>query len=136
VGRAGGSDDSAREEFESFVSARGPSLLRTAFLLTGDRGKAEDLVQTALGQTWPKWGSIQAQPREAYVRKVLVNTYIAWWLRRWNAEDPTERLPERPVSDGDAAMRLVLRHRNAIQTMPLRHWCASSPSGGGETQLS
>ena len=88
--------------------ARGPSLLRTAFLLTGDRSKAEDLVQTALGKTWPKWGSIQAQPREAYVRKVMVNTYIAWWHRRWNAEDPTEHLPDQPVSDGDTAMRVDL----------------------------
>jgi RNA polymerase sigma-70 factor (sigma-E family) len=108
VNAPGRANDSAREEFESFVSARGPSLLRTAFLLTGDRGKAEDLVQTALGRTWPKWASIQAEPREAYVRKVMLNTYIAWWRRRWNAEDPTEQIPEATTREHDPAMSLDL----------------------------
>ena len=41
--------------FEEFVAARGATLLRTAFLLTGDHGRAEDLVQTALGKAWPRW---------------------------------------------------------------------------------
>lgn len=31
------------EEFERFVTTRSGALLRTAFLLTGDRGHAEDL---------------------------------------------------------------------------------------------
>jgi len=80
--------------FESFVTARGPALLRTAFLLTGDHGRAEDLVQTALGKTWPRWESIGDGGRERYVRKVMVTTYIAWWRRRWNAEYPSGTLPE------------------------------------------
>jgi len=80
--------------FEAFVAARGPALLRTAFLLTGDHGRAEDLVQTALGKTWPRWESIEAVSREGYVRKVMVTTYIAWWRRRWTAEYPSDTLPE------------------------------------------
>lgn len=92
-------------EFDSFVAARGPSLLRTAFLLTGDPHRAEDLVQTALGKTWPRWGSIDAGPREAYVRKVMLTTYIAWWRRRWNAEYPTASLPEHPATDRDLDQR-------------------------------
>jgi hypothetical protein len=28
---------------------------RTAWLLTGDRALAEDLVQTALVRSWPRW---------------------------------------------------------------------------------
>jgi RNA polymerase sigma-70 factor (sigma-E family) len=80
--------------FEAFVAARGPALLRTAFLLTGDHGRAEDLVQTALGKTWPRWESIEDFSREGYVRKVMVTTYIAWWRRRWTAEYPSDTLPE------------------------------------------
>lgn len=91
--------------FEEFVAARGPVLLRTAYLLTGDRGRAEDLVQTALGKTWPKWSSIESGPREAYVRKVMVTTYIAWWRRRWNGEHPTEVLPEQASREPDLALR-------------------------------
>ena len=37
-------------EFEAYMAARQPSLLRTAYLLSGDRHTAEDLVQTALAK--------------------------------------------------------------------------------------
>ncbi len=96
---------SALAAFEAFVAERGPALLRTAFLLTGDHGRAEDLLQTALGKTWPRWESIGEGPREAYVRKVMVNTYIAWWRRRWNGEYPTEALPEAPTGRQDLELR-------------------------------
>ncbi len=33
------------DEFAEFVAARSAALLRTAYLLTGDRHEAEDLVQ-------------------------------------------------------------------------------------------
>ena len=35
-------------DFEAFVVARRPALLRTAYLLTGNHHDAEDLVQSAL----------------------------------------------------------------------------------------
>ena len=106
--------------FDAFVEARGPSLLRTAFLLTGDRQRAEDLVQTALGKTWPRWESIEAGPREAYVRKVMLTTYIAWWRRRWNAEYPTETVPEHPVTDHDPNVHLDQRRDllTALSSLP------------------
>lgn len=44
--------ESAAAEFDAFVAARSRALLRTAWLLTGDEGAAEDLVQTALIETW------------------------------------------------------------------------------------
>ena len=72
--------------FDAFVVARGPSLWRTAWLLTGDRHRAEDLVQTALAKAWPHFD--RADNFEAYVRRVMVNTYTAWWRRRWNQEVP------------------------------------------------
>ena len=102
--------------FDAFVAARGASLIRTAFLLTGDRQRAEDLVQTALGKTWPKWDSIANGPREAYVRKVMLTTYIAWWRRRWNSEYPTESLPEHPAVDHDLDQRRDLL--NALASLP------------------
>jgi len=103
-------------EFDGFVTARGPSLLRTAFLLTGDRQRAEDLVQTALGKTWPRWSSVAAGPREAYVRKVMLTTYIAWWRRRWNGEYPTSALPEQPAPDRDLDQRRDLL--TALASLP------------------
>ena len=38
------------EDFELYVARRYAALLRTAYLLTGDRHTAEDLVQTALAR--------------------------------------------------------------------------------------
>lgn len=38
-------------DFTEFVQASWPGLYRTAYLLVGDRGLAEDLAQTALAKT-------------------------------------------------------------------------------------
>ena len=81
--------------FEEFVASRGRDLWRTAWLLTGDSHKAEDLVQTTLAKCWSRWSSIaKGGSPEAYVRRAMLNTYTDWWRRRWNGERPTEVLPE------------------------------------------
>jgi len=86
--------------FEDFVAARGRALWRTAWLLTGDHHKAEDLVQTALGKAWPHYHRVAAAGSfEAYVRKTMLTTYLAWWRRRWNAEYPTAEPPEPRQAD-------------------------------------
>ena len=90
-----------RQEFDAFVEARGAALLRTAYLLTHDRGLAEDLVQTALAKAWFAWTRIETRP-EAYVRRIMVNTYSSWWRRRWNGEEATADLPERSDPRHDA----------------------------------
>ncbi|WP_230686867.1 SigE family RNA polymerase sigma factor [Catellatospora vulcania] len=81
-------------EFDEFVATRSRHLLRVAYLLTGDHGLAEDLLQTALARSWSAWRRLDGNP-EPYVRQVLLNTYNSWWRRRWNGERPTEMLPER-----------------------------------------
>src|SRR5215213_7719231 len=85
-------------EFDAFVVARSQALLRTAYYLTRDEGRAEDLLQTALTKAWFAWRRIDGPP-EAYVRRVLVTTSASWWRRRWNREAPTENLPERATPE-------------------------------------
>jgi RNA polymerase sigma-70 factor (sigma-E family) len=95
-------------DFDAFVAARGPALWRSAWLLTGDHQRAEDLVQTALGKAWPHWQRVsETGSFEAYVRKVLFTTYVAWWRRRWNTETPTATPPE--ITEGDDADAVALR---------------------------
>jgi RNA polymerase sigma-70 factor (sigma-E family) len=95
----------AEREFRDFVVARAAALHRTAYLLVGDWALAEDLVQTALAKTYLSWRRLDGlNAIEPYARRVLVNTAIAWWRRRWRGERPTATLPERPVSD-DADLR-------------------------------
>lgn len=87
------------EGFREFVLARSPALLRTAWMLTGDSQLAEDLLQSALAATWPRWERIREGHPDAYVRKVMMRTYGAWWRRRWRGERPSEHLPELNTAD-------------------------------------
>jgi RNA polymerase sigma-70 factor (sigma-E family) len=110
-GPAPGDDDFAR-----FVADRSPHLLRTAWLLTGDAGRAEDLLQTALAVVWPKWKRIvEGGHPEAYVRRVLVTKFLSWQRRHWRFEVPTESPPDptapadRAAFDGRAADRDAIR---------------------------
>ncbi|HET7195007.1 MAG TPA: SigE family RNA polymerase sigma factor [Nocardioides sp.] len=89
-------------EFDEFVVARSPALLRTAYLLTRDVQLAEDLLQTALTKAWFSWTRIDGDP-EPYVRRILINTSVSWWRRRWTHETPTGFVPEPAPGVGSAA---------------------------------
>src|SRR5690349_10355136 len=93
--------------FEEFVAARSADLLRTAILLTRDRGHAEDLLQTALVKAYRRWNRISAEDPYPYVRRILVTSAASWWRLRTTQEivslpaydpaspDETDRLAER-----------------------------------------
>ena len=89
--------DAEPQGFAQFVVARQRALQRTAVLLTGDWALAEDLVQTALAKTWPRWERISGpDDPEVYVRRVMVNTWATWWRRRWRGEQASAAVPEGP----------------------------------------
>ncbi|WP_091771698.1 SigE family RNA polymerase sigma factor [Blastococcus aurantiacus] len=86
--------------FADFVGQWSPALLRVAFLLTGDRGMAEDLLQTALLKTSRRWSRIADHDAAyPYVRRVLVTTYASWRRRHRVSEVLTDRLPEQATAD-------------------------------------
>jgi RNA polymerase sigma-70 factor (sigma-E family) len=76
--------------FAEFVSASSPALHRAAYLMVGDVGLAQDLVQEALTKTYVAWSRLRDQSRaEAYTRKAITTTAIGWFRRkRWYAERP------------------------------------------------
>jgi len=94
-------------EFTEMVHGCWGSLYRTAYLLVGDHGLAEDLVQTALARTYASWSrvrSVEAGP--AYARTTLVNTASEWFRKRsWRRELPTEQLREPEVAQHDPSLR-------------------------------
>ena len=115
-------DEAAREDFRSYVVARSPALLRTAYLLTGSRADAEDLLQTALAKTYLAWERIrEREALDGYVRRVMVNTQTSWWRRRRVDEHPVDALPERHC-DRDVASDLVLHDAlwTALAGLPKR----------------
>lgn len=98
-------------ELREFVSARGPALSRTAYLLTGDHQAAEDLVQetyVVLVRRWQKAGRLDP---EAYVRTILYSRFVDGWRRRRLWELPWASPPDVPGGDeaGTVTDRLTLR---------------------------
>ena len=101
--------DAGAEQFATFVEARERALQRTAWLLTGDWALAEDLVQTALARSWPRWERIRRRDDpEIYVRRVMVNTWSTWTRRRWWGERASAAVPDTPAP-GDLAGELAAR---------------------------
>ena len=89
-------------EFEAYMAARQPSLLRTAYLLSGDRHTAEDLVQTALAKLYLSWDRVHRRELlDGYVRRIIVNEHNSLWRRAWKRrEHSTDVLPDdRTVDD-------------------------------------
>ncbi|MCM2420524.1 SigE family RNA polymerase sigma factor [Streptomyces sp. RKAG293] len=108
-------------DFEEFVAARGPRLLRVAWLLTGDAHLAEDLLQTVLAKAWPQWHRIADGSPEAYLRKALITTHASWWRRRWRGEVPHGDLPESADrADAFAGVDLEQTLAVAVRRLPVR----------------
>jgi RNA polymerase sigma-70 factor (sigma-E family) len=80
---------STNEEFSDFVTARANHLYRQAWLLTGSRPAAEDLVQTALTKAYAAWSRVRrADDPVAYVHGVLMKSFLSDRRRRSNGEVP------------------------------------------------
>ncbi len=102
-------------DFTSFVGASHRSLLHTAYLLFGDRGHAEDLVQTALVRTYTAWPRLrEPAAAHAYARTTLVRASQRWRSRRWHGEVPFGVLPQ-SVADQDTDRTDV---RRALASLP------------------
>lgn len=89
-------DGDEEASFLEYLRVDVTALSRTAYLLTGDRHLAQDLVQETLLRVVGRWSRITAvgDPR-GYVRRVMVNQHVSWWrrsrLRTLPVADPPER---------------------------------------------
>lgn len=81
--------NAAPAAFDDWVAARGPALLRLAYVLTGNAADAEDVVQDALSRALPRWERIcRAGDVDAYVRRMVVNAHTSWWRKFRRREVP------------------------------------------------
>lgn len=93
----------ATPDFDEWVAARGPSLLRLARVLSGNAAEAEDVMQEALSRAWSRWSRISAMTDPAaYVRRMVVHEHTSWWRKFRRRESPTEVLPDEVVADREA----------------------------------
>jgi RNA polymerase sigma-70 factor (sigma-E family) len=128
VRRRGDSVDARLEaRFCEYAAVRQQSLLRTAYLLTGDLHAAEDLVQIALAKAYLSWSKLrEPHAADAYVRRIMVNEHTSWWRRAWRQrEHSTDVLPETAVDRQDPT-EFDERDRMwaLVQTLPPRQRAA------------
>ena len=118
-------------DFESYVAARRVALRRTAYLLTGDWDRAEDVVQDALARLFVHWRRAQrAGSVDAYCRRAVVNAFLSEGRRPWRRERSTDHVPEQEYidpsgsSDDRDALRRALAELGPSQRaiVVLRYW--------------
>jgi RNA polymerase sigma-70 factor (sigma-E family) len=106
--------------FTEYVTARAAWLRKVAYLLCGDWHRADDLVQSSITRLYAHWPrASRADNLDGYVRRTLVNTFLAeqrtsWWRRvdlRQNDQDPAA-----PGTDVEQALDL----RAALERLPAR----------------
>jgi len=69
--------DPETPDFESYAAARQHYLYRTAYLLCGDRDRAQDLVQSTLVALLRSWSKARlAENPDAYAKKALVRAFL------------------------------------------------------------
>src|ERR1019366_7194919 len=108
-------------EFERFVSRGSPALLRSAYLLTGDRGHAEDLLQGTLLRVALRWDAAR-EGSDAYSRPGPGKLSGGGW--RSLGRRPRERPLVEPVADwgSDPSVGVLDRHAMtaAVGALPVR----------------
>ncbi len=109
-------------EFDDFVRTRTTALLRVAYLLTGDRHAAEDILQEVLEQMYVRWRRIQGSP-DAYAHRALANRSTNRWRRR---RRPEAALAHHDSAEPDHSHDVVIRHAviQALHELPPRQRAA------------
>lgn len=111
--------------FTEWAVGRQRQLLRSAYLLTGDLHRAEDLVQEALTKVALRWSRLADGNPTAYALRIIARDNISWWRKRRDV--PTESLHDAGASD-EPEIALVVRRALARLTpaqravLVLRHF--------------
>ena len=72
-----------RDAFERLCREEHANLVRTAWLITGDREEAMDLAQEAFARAYARWRTVSGLDRPgAWLTRVVVNLAISWRRRR------------------------------------------------------
>ncbi|HET9171333.1 MAG TPA: SigE family RNA polymerase sigma factor [Actinocrinis sp.] len=120
-------------DFESYAAARQHHLYRTAYLLCGDRDRAQDLVQTTLVALLRSWRKARlAENPDAYAKKALVRAFLTEQRKLRRSVTAHAILRTEPGTTAAAAdpaeLRLVVL--DALRALPakprtmviLRYW--------------
>jgi RNA polymerase sigma-70 factor (sigma-E family) len=109
-------------EFADFVEGRWDHLVRAAVLMGCSLPQAEDVVQDTLVRCWTHWDRVtQASHTDAYVHRVLVNTFNSSRRRRWSGEQPVAAPPETGAGNDFDAVDTADAVLRALRALPRDH---------------
>jgi RNA polymerase sigma-70 factor (sigma-E family) len=96
------SDLSGGVPLAAFVRDHDLALTRFAYLITGDRGRGEDLVQDVLLAMHRRFGRVLTlDDPMAYARRAIINAHVSWLRRRRVLEVPFERTLDLSAADDE-----------------------------------
>lgn len=97
---------SADLDFAEFYAATWPLLLRTTYVVAGDRQRAEDALQAAYAKALASWGRVsRADDPVAYLRKMAVNAALAQHRTAFARREATVGVvPDRSSASGEDAL--------------------------------
>jgi RNA polymerase sigma-70 factor (sigma-E family) len=104
--------------FSEFVAARYNVLIRSAYLMTGDAGQAEDVVQAALFKTFLAWDRLSADAAALNYTRTTVVRLLGRWSRRRSAGEVVGITLDRDDVGEVADIGQSVDVRRALATLP------------------
>ena len=93
------------ESFERLCRAEYPGVVRTSYLITGDREEAMDVAQEALARAYERWDVVAELDRPgAWLQRVAANLSLSWRRkRRYESRTRVEEIEDRAESLAEGA---------------------------------
>jgi RNA polymerase sigma-70 factor (sigma-E family) len=104
-------------EFSEFMRSASASLGRTAWLLTGDADRADELVQAALVKTYLAWPRVRHAEALPYARRILVNLNVD--SHRRSRTTPSDRIEGPAPVDAEAGVDHRDQATRMLAVLPL-----------------
>ena len=106
--------------YVEYVTARLPELRRLAGVLCKDPHRADDIVQTAITKLYVHWRRAKnADNLDAYVRKIVVRTFLNEQRLRWSGVHLTDDFRDVPAP-GTREVETRLLVSDALERVPPR----------------
>lgn len=124
-----------REAFERLCRVEYAAVVRTAWLVTGDREEAADVAQETFVRAYERWRQVSVMDRPgAWLQRVAANLAISWRRRQHVRSSArarltagaTERAPESDVLDEELLRALDLLTPAQRAVIVLRYFADQS----------
>jgi RNA polymerase sigma-70 factor (ECF subfamily) len=114
----------AGPDFSEVYAAEYGRFVGQLFVLTGDLGEAQDVVQEAFARALGRWRTVgMLDDPAAWVRRVAINLAVSRWRRHRNSLAAWRRHGEPAAYDGPGVDRVALV--TALRTLPSRQRTAA-----------